>query len=1383
MSSQKQAEGSKIPARMNPLAELLGESRGIVAVREQIERLLQRPSEGRRLPPILLQGETGTGKGLLARAIHRAGPRRAGPFVDVNCAAIPETLLEAEMFGFERGAFTDARQAKAGLLQAAHRGTIFLDEIGLLPEALQAKLLKALEEQAVRRLGSTRTEPVDVWLLTATSEDLAAAARQRRFREDLYHRLAVLTVELPPLRERGEDILLLAEHFLGRACADYQLAQKKLDASARSALLAYRWPGNIRELANVMERVALLSEGAVVTAETLGLPSAASREEPAAALRAPEAVPLEEAVGSVEREHLLQALAETNWNVSRAAALLRISRNTLRYRIEKHGLSRGVSPAPARGRVERPAPVEPSVPKVAPPEVAVPPSVRWEQRRLTLLRGDLVPPRQERLSLDSSRHLEVFVDKVKSFGGRVEELSPTGIVAVFGFEPVEDAPRRAALAAIAIQQAVGLGRGEVGEEYAVKLGIHTGQFMVGRIGASVEIDLEAKREAGRLLELLVQKAEADTTVVSEAMAPFLERRFDLLPVGPLGVAPGRVYRLAGRERVGLGPGGRVTRFVGRREELEVLRHRLVSAMSGHGQVIGIAGEAGIGKSRLLFEFRQGLAGEPVACLEGRCLSYGTDIPYLPVLDILRDHCGITETDSTETIAEKVRLALQEVGMDPVECAPYLLHLLGLKDGTDQVALLDPVAVKARIFETLRQMNLRRSRHIPLILVVEDLHWIDGTSEEYFTSLVEAFAGARILLVATYRPGYRPTWIEKSYATQIALQPLAPLDSGSVVRSVLGSGQIADALVDLIVAKAEGNPLFLEELARTVQEQGSLSPTLAVPDTIEEVLLARIDRLPQEEQRLLRSAAVIGRDVLVSLLRVTAGLPEDALRQSLMRLQAAEFLYEKTPGPEIEYTFKHTLTHEVVYGSLLEDQRRALHGRIVEAIETLYPVRLAEHIERLAHHALRAGRWEKAVTYLRQAGVKAFARSANREAVASFEQALEALTHLPPSRETIEQAIDLRFDLRNAVHPLGEFGRILDHLSEAKTLAESLGEQRRLGWVFSYMTQYFRLMGDPDRAIESGERALAIARSLGDFALQVATDTHLGPAYRALGDYPRAIEILRRNIESLRGDLTREPFHLAGLPSVISRTNLVWCLAELGEFTEGMAVGEEGVRIAEAADHPYSLIFALFGVGDLCVLKGELHQAIPVLERSLELCRAWNLPLLFTVAASSLGSAYALTGRLAEAIPLQEQAVAQAASIRLLFEQSLRVARLGGAYLLADRAGDAVQVVERALELSREQKERGHEAYALRLLGDIAARLDPPDYGKAEGHYRQALALADELGMRPLQAHCHAALARLDRRGGNRSDADAHLSAATALFGAMDMRFWLEQLQREPERFS
>ena len=319
---------------MNVLSEIVGDSPGIRRLREQLEHLLKRAATAPRPPAILLRGETGTGKGLVARTMHRAGPRARSPFVDVNCAAIPDNLLEAELFGYERGAFTDARQSKPGLFQLAHRGMLFLDEIGTLSPALQAKLLKILEDGVVRRLGGTRAEPVDVWIVSATNEDLAEAQRERRFREDLYHRLAVLSVELPPLRERGADIGLLAERFLARACADYGLAPKTFARDARAALTAYAWPGNVRELGNVIERVALLADEPVVTAAMLALPPSRPvvNDAPAA-----EPAPARSSRDQM-RAHLLETLTETGWNISQTAIRLGVARNTVLARMARFGL-------------------------------------------------------------------------------------------------------------------------------------------------------------------------------------------------------------------------------------------------------------------------------------------------------------------------------------------------------------------------------------------------------------------------------------------------------------------------------------------------------------------------------------------------------------------------------------------------------------------------------------------------------------------------------------------------------------------------------------------------------------------------------------------------------------------------------------------------------------------------------------------------------------------------------------------------------------------------------------------------------------------------------------------------------------------------------------
>ncbi|MCI0528068.1 MAG: tetratricopeptide repeat protein, partial [Nitrospira sp.] len=592
----------------------------------------------------------------------------------------------------------------------------------------------------------------------------------------------------------------------------------------------------------------------------------------------------------------------------------------------------------------------------------------------------------------------------------------------------------------------------------------------------------------------------------------------------------------------------------------------------------------------------------------------------------------------------------------------------------------------------------------------------------------------------------------------------------------------------LMDRTEGNPFFLEESIRTLIETQALVgergayrlvkalPTLEMPATVQAMLAARIDRLLPEEKRLLQCAAVIGKDVEFSLLQAISELPEEVLRRSLLHLQTSEFLYETSLFPDLEYTFKHALTHEVAYGGLLQERRRILHNQILKVLETRSADRLDENVERLAHHAQRGEVWDKALIYFHRAGAKAAAHSANREAVSCFEQALVALKHLPQSRDMLEQAIDLRFNLRNALLPLREFERILDSLREAETLANTLDDQRRLGWVSGYMTHYFLFMGNSDRAIESGQRALAIVTTFQDFALQTLTNIMLGQVYYSLGNYPQAMNFLRKNVESLQGDLIYERFNLTFLPFVVSRARLISCLAEVGEFAEGMIRAEEAFQVAEAVNDSFGLILACYSAGFLYLRKGEFPKAIVLLERGLALSQTRDISFYLPSINSALGYTYALSGRVPEAIPLLEQAVEQMVSKKTVGLLSLLVGWLSESYLWTGQIDKALELALHALDLSRKYKERGHEAWTLRLLGEIHTHQVPPNVEEAEDYYRQAMVLAEELGMRPLVAHGHFGLGNLYYKVGRPEQARDELSTALELFRSMEMTFWLNRAE-------
>jgi class 3 adenylate cyclase/tetratricopeptide (TPR) repeat protein len=1037
------------------------------------------------------------------------------------------------------------------------------------------------------------------------------------------------------------------------------------------------------------------------------------------------------------------------------------------------------------------------------PSVSAPLPLSAERKVVTVLVCALAEPTTPAASLEPEtlhrrRHavLTQAVDAVQQYGGTLQCLLDGGCVALFG-APVahEDHALRAVLAATRLHQqlrtAAAVAEPCQGQGLTVQIGVHTGPVVVGPVRDHQMLMVTAVGETLQRALELQHLASPGTTLLSETTMQRVRDAVDVA-VWPPPSRPGTpAVPLAYAVRTVRPPppalearGARVLhRFVGRQHELTLLQTLWAQVERGRGQVVGVVGHPGIGKSRLLAEFRQRLGTARVTSLYGRCVSYGDATPYLPLRTLLQHAWQITVADPPEALAVKVHQFLQALGMPPEDAVPAVLLLLGGAVPPPLRTAHSPEVARARTIETFVQLCLHRSRQGPLLLVVEDLHWVDTSSHACLAALVDRLAGVPILLLVTARPGYWPPWMDKSYATQLVLQPLSVPESQTVFQAALGTTTLPQALVHTIVQQAEGNPFFLEEFARVAVEHGSQSSTLAVPETVQAVLAARIDRLPPAAKRLLQLAAVIGREVGLPLLQAAAALPAEALHLHLGQLQNAEFLYETQLVPEVAYTFQHALTQEVAYASLGQRTRQQMHGHLAQVLEAQFPAVVQVQPALLAYHTLRAEMWDKALIYGRQAGEQALARSAYPEAMVAFEQALGALQHLPESRAMGELAIDLRLAMDEALWRLGDWERVPASLREAEALAERLGDQRRLAHVFSEMADGLRILSDYAPALRAGQRALTLAIALGDNALQVEASIQLGLIYYHRGDYGRAIEALRQTITPLARHSHRKRHDRPDAPAVWPWSWLLVCLSQVGAFAEGHAMRADVLRLAEALEHPFSRAVAAFGVGELSLRQGDLLQAIAVFERGLAVCQSHDLRDWLPTLAAPVGYAYALAGRLPEALTLLEQAIGQCEAMRGGALEAAFVIWLGEAYLLAGRLDEAYTQAQRALEFSRAHQERGNEAYALRLLGEVVAQRHPPPGERAEAHYRQALALAKELGMRPLVAHCHQGLGVLYATIGQREQAHAALSTAIALYRDMGMHFWLPQAEATLVRVS
>ena len=999
--------------------------------------------------------------------------------------------------------------------------------------------------------------------------------------------------------------------------------------------------------------------------------------------------------------------------------------------------------------------------------------------------------------------VERMMEAVHRYEGTVNQVMGDGIMALFGAPLAhEDHAARACYAALAMQEAIAQHAGDLrarhGADVQIRIGLNSGEVMVRSIRKDLRMDYAATGRTVHLAARMEQLARPGATLITAATFTLIEGLFEVNPLGSLPIKgisdPVEIYELgaarSSRTRFQAATAVRgLTRLVGRTSELQRLREILARTADGHGQLAALVGEPGVGKSRLVYEFARSQGTLGWMTLDGQAASYARQTAYFSLVALLRAYFVIDINDNMQQMRTKVTERLLALDSDLEDTVPALLWLLDIQTEDLQWQELDAAVRRERTAASLQRLLVRESRARPLLLVFEDLHWIDAETQFFLDALVEILPTARIMLIVTYRPDFEHRWSGLTYYTQLRIDSLPSQSAEELLAALVGRDASLQGLKQVLIGRTEGNPFFLEETVRAliesqtlVGERGAFRTSAAIdeisiPPSVQAVLAARIDRLTPEQKHLLQAAAVIGDDVALPLLREIAQLPNTLLLSTLQKLQAAEFLYETALYPEIQYTFKHSLTQEVAYSGLLREHRKSLHAAVVEAVERLYPDRLAERVEALARHAMRGEVWDKAVLYLRQAGLQAAKRSAHQEALLCFNDALGALRHLPQDKPNLEQAVELHFAARNALWPLWDHAKISEHLAEAERLATALGDRRQLGWVASFMVQHHRIMGDPESAIQAAERALVIARDVEDIDLQIDTSFRVALTCLSVGQYARAADFLIGNVTALDGERTYERLGQPGFPSVLSRAWLAICLAEQGQFGEAIKRGTEAIAIAEKVDHVYSLVSALFGLGGTQLYQGDLSAAQRTLETGLSLCRRYNIPVLLRLVLSELGYAHVLAGRIDEAIPLLEEAAEVNRSKATMARHALYLAWLSEAFLLHGQFDEANRLCREAINVAQRRKERGHEAWALRLSAEIHSRGPSQEFEAAEAFFLSATALADKLGMRPL-----AALARLGRgklwlKRGMASMAQGELLLARRLFDEMEMRLWQHKAEQ------
>lgn len=1036
-------------------------------------------------------------------------------------------------------------------------------------------------------------------------------------------------------------------------------------------------------------------------------------------------------------------------------------------------------------------------------------SIEGERKLVTILFADVAGSTAMFENLDPEAVHEIMdgcfrllMDEIHRYEGTINQFRGDGVMALFG-APIahEDHAQRACHAALSIQKSLDpyserLKR-EYGAEFKMRIGLNSGPVVVGSIGDDLRMDYTAQGDTANLAARMESNAEPGGVLVSKHIYRQAKEFFEFVPVGEIHVKgkeePVEAYRLIRptevETRIGASAAKGLTRFVGRSREIEGLKEAFDKAKSGEGQLVGVVGEAGVGKSRLMLEFRNSLPKGEYLFLEGRCLHYGSSMPYLPVLDALRSYLGIKEGEKERIIKEKMMERIVGTDETLTRCLPPIQELFSVRVDDEEFASLEPKQKRERTFEALRDILIRGSQSKLIVWAFEDLHWIDKTTEEFLNYMIGWLPRTRILLLLLYRPEYTHQWGSKSYYTKIGLGHLSTSTSAELVAAILEGGAVVPELRELILNRAAGNPLFMEELTHTLLQNGSIQKkndqfvltrdisSDQVPDTIQGIIAARMDRLEESLKKIMQVAAVIGREFAFRILETITEMKQD-LKSGLVNLQGLEFIYEKSLFPDLEYIFRHALVQEVAYNSLLLNRRKEIHEKIGRAIESLYPQRLEEFCEMLAYHYSKSGNLAKAYEYLKESAKKAVRNDATFEAVRFYREAMEALTKLPLSRDNKREQVDLVLAMQIPWTRIGFSEDYLPMLKRAEALAGEVGDDKKRVHIRSILGRYYILKGgDPQLGWKYLESCLEHPGIMQDVELMVPIGSDLCVSCIISGDYQRINCIAPTIISLIERSKTQAEFF--GKPFIpYSWVLALWGVSTggCGDFVQGERLLEKALKFALEIDHRGTIGGVEYAYGNLFAMKGDGKSATKHHENGLKYLVESQSVMYVGQAHAWLGYAHCLMGDPKTAVEFTQKGLRMHTDLGMHFWRSFCHFCCSNAYSEAGDLDEARTHLELALKFSYENNERQWEGVSMIGLGRAIGKTEPEQREIATEQILQGVSLLEELGIKPQVGWGYLWLGKVYSESGRKDEALKNLKKAEAMFREMGMDYWLAKAQ-------